>query len=114
MREDSLIREHRTADAVVTVTLGGAPLANRQVTVAQRNHKFLFGNIGFDFIPLANDEVEGEERAKLERLRARPSPPRPRPAAHHRQLVRRPRRGRQGSSAVLAYRPARLASAALR
>ena len=68
MREDSLIREHRTADAVVTVTLGGAPLANRQVTVAQRNHKFLFGNIGFDFIPLANDEVEGEERAKLERL----------------------------------------------
>ena len=68
MREDSLIREHRTADAVVTVTLGGAPLANRQVTVAQRNHKFLFGNIGFDFIPLANNEVEGEERAKLERL----------------------------------------------
>jgi endo-1,4-beta-xylanase len=68
MREDSLIREHRTADAVVTVTLGGAPLANRQVTVAQRNHKFLFGNIGFDFIPLANDEVEGEERAKLEGL----------------------------------------------
>src|ERR1035437_5383977 len=68
MREDSLIREHRTADAVVTVTLGGAPLANRQVTVAQRNHKFLFGNIGFDFIPLANNEVEGEERAKRERL----------------------------------------------
>ncbi|HEX7611900.1 MAG TPA: endo-1,4-beta-xylanase [Candidatus Limnocylindrales bacterium] len=68
MREDSLIREHRTADVTLTVMAGGTPLANREVVVAQREHKFLFGNIGFDFIPLANDEVKGEERAKLERL----------------------------------------------
>ncbi len=48
---------HRIADATVTVTApGGRPLANAEVTVAQRQHKFLFGCIGFEFIPLANQE----------------------------------------------------------
>jgi hypothetical protein len=53
---------------ILTVIAGGKPLANREVVVAQREHKFLFGNIGFDFIPLASDEVKGEEREKLELL----------------------------------------------
>ena len=50
---------HRIADATVTV-LGpdGLPLAATEVTVQQRRHAFSFGNIGFDFIPLANDETE--------------------------------------------------------
>ena len=54
---DGLIRQNRTADATVTVLAGGAPLANGQVTVAQCAHKFLFGCIGFDMIPLANGEL---------------------------------------------------------
>ncbi|HEX7496084.1 MAG TPA: hypothetical protein VF349_05580, partial [Candidatus Limnocylindrales bacterium] len=54
---DGLIKEHRTADATVSVIDGGAPVANRQVTVAQRSHKFLFGCIGFDMIRLANGEL---------------------------------------------------------
>jgi hypothetical protein len=53
---DGLVEQQRTADATVTVIAGGAPLANRQVTVAQRSHKFLFGCIGFDMIRLANGE----------------------------------------------------------
>jgi endo-1,4-beta-xylanase len=68
MTTDRLIHLHRTADVTLTVMAGGASLANREVVVAQRDHKFLFGNIGFDFIPLANDEVRGQEREKLERL----------------------------------------------
>ena len=50
---------HRIADATVTV-LGpdGSPLADAEVTVEQRRHAFSFGNIGFDFIPLANGETE--------------------------------------------------------
>jgi endo-1,4-beta-xylanase len=50
---------HRIADATVTV-LGpdGRPLADAEVTVEQRRHAFSFGNIGFDFIPLANGETE--------------------------------------------------------
>jgi GH35 family endo-1,4-beta-xylanase len=44
------------------------PLANRQVTVAQVNHKFLFGSIGFAFIPLANGLLHGEDKEKIELL----------------------------------------------
>jgi endo-1,4-beta-xylanase len=64
------IRQLRAADATVTVTAGGAPLADHEVVVAQRGHKFLFGCHGFDFIPLANGELEGEAKARLERLAA--------------------------------------------
>lgn len=64
---DARIKEHRTADATVTV-LGqdGTPLANQEVVVAQRSHKFLFGCTGFRGIPLANDELEGDEKAQAE------------------------------------------------
>jgi GH35 family endo-1,4-beta-xylanase len=41
---------HRTADTTVTVTASGAPLAGREVVVAQRNHKFLFGCTGFELM----------------------------------------------------------------
>jgi len=65
---DSLIREHRTAAATVTLTSSAGPVANRRVTVAQKRHSFLFGSIGFGFVPLANGEVEGKERETLELL----------------------------------------------
>ena len=68
MTVDQLIKQHRTADATVTLTAGGVPLADRQVTVAQTNHKFLFGSTGFKFIPLANGELQGEEKARTEIL----------------------------------------------
>jgi hypothetical protein len=45
-----LIRQNQTADANVTVSADGVPLANREVVVAQTSHKFLFGSTGFDFI----------------------------------------------------------------
>ncbi len=51
---------HRTARTVVTVTgADGRPLPDAEVTVAQRRHAFTFGNIGFDFVALANDEHDG-------------------------------------------------------
>jgi endo-1,4-beta-xylanase len=46
---DDPIEQHRTADATVTVTANGAPLAEREVVVAQRSHQFLFGCTGFEF-----------------------------------------------------------------
>ncbi len=54
-----LTMAHRTADARVTV-LGpdGSPLPNTDVVVEQTRHAFGFGNIGFDFIPLANGDAE--------------------------------------------------------
>ena len=36
----------------------GAPLRDAQVIVEQVRHAFQFGNIGFDFVPLANGETE--------------------------------------------------------
>jgi GH35 family endo-1,4-beta-xylanase len=68
MSLDARIKQNRTADAMVTILADGAPLANKEVTVGQTRHKFLFGNIGFEFLPLANNEVQGAERARLESL----------------------------------------------
>lgn len=63
---------HRIHDAVVTVLdARGEPLAGVEVTVEQTRHAFAFGNIGFDFIGLANGERDGDgasERAVTERL----------------------------------------------
>ncbi|ETK32287.1 endo-1,4-beta-xylanase [Microbispora sp. ATCC PTA-5024] len=61
---DPLIRRHRTADAAVTLTRGGVALAGREVVVAQRDHAFLFGCTGFEFIPLANGDDPEPERAE--------------------------------------------------
>ena len=48
---------HRSGEAVVTVIGGdGLPVADTVVTVRQTRHAFAFGNIGFDFVPLANGE----------------------------------------------------------
>lgn len=50
---------HRTASTVLDLRgADGAPLADTEVTVEQTRHDFGFGNIGFDFIPLANGEQE--------------------------------------------------------
>ncbi|MFQ1002206.1 endo-1,4-beta-xylanase [Modestobacter sp. SSW1-42] len=50
---------HRTAEATLTVHgPDGAPLADAEVTVAQLRHRFLFGCIGFDLVPLANGEAD--------------------------------------------------------
>lgn len=56
--------EHRIGETTVTLTdADGAPLADAPVTIAQTRHGFGFGNIGFDLIPLANDEpAAGDEQ----------------------------------------------------
>lgn len=60
---------HRVCETVVTVTnASGIPLPNVEVVVAQTRHAFGFGNIGFDFLGLANgepDEIGTESLAKL-------------------------------------------------
>ena len=48
---------HRIADATVTVRgEDGSPLPDADVVVEQVRHEFGFGNIGFDFVGLANGE----------------------------------------------------------
>jgi GH35 family endo-1,4-beta-xylanase len=62
---------HRRGSADITVRgADGQPLANTQVTVAQRRHKFLFGCIGFEFIELVNGQpaANGEDLDKMAEL----------------------------------------------
>ncbi|MGI4894107.1 MAG: hypothetical protein ACRYF3_03220, partial [Janthinobacterium lividum] len=55
---------HRIASATITVHgPDGAPLVDREVTLTQRRHEFLFGCIGFDFIAHANQEHTGPAQA---------------------------------------------------
>ncbi len=50
---------HRTGTTLVTVLAAdGTPLADAEVTVEQTRHDFGFGNIGFDFVGLANGDPE--------------------------------------------------------
>jgi GH35 family endo-1,4-beta-xylanase len=70
--EQTSLPAHRVCSTTVTVTdAAGEPLADTAVVVAQRNHAFGFGNIGFDFIPLANGELDAaaeESAASLAKL----------------------------------------------
>ena len=50
---------HRFGKVSVTLLgVDGQPLSDREVVVEQRTHAFMFGNIGFDFIPVANEETD--------------------------------------------------------
>jgi GH35 family endo-1,4-beta-xylanase len=65
---DALIRRHRSADAAVTVLGPDGPIANHEVTVAQRSHAFKFGCTGFDEIELANGELDGAAAERAQRV----------------------------------------------
>ncbi|PWC08462.1 endo-1,4-beta-xylanase [Mycetocola zhujimingii] len=55
--------DHRRATTRLTVLdVDGSPLSDTDVALEQRSHQFAFGNIGFDFIPLANGENETPSR----------------------------------------------------
>ena len=65
------IRSARVADVELTLRAAdGTPLANQEVSVAQRSHAFRFGCTGFEAIPLATGELDAdpEARAGTERL----------------------------------------------
>jgi endo-1,4-beta-xylanase len=65
---DQAIRQHRTANATVTLTHLGTPLAGQDVTVTQVKHRVLFGSTwGESTIALANDELTGHAKELTER-----------------------------------------------
>jgi endo-1,4-beta-xylanase len=64
---DSDIKKHRTSHVTLTVLdENRRPLANREVTIAQKNHKFLFGITGSGVISLANNELTGDAKSQAE------------------------------------------------
>ncbi|MBE0688892.1 MAG: endo-1,4-beta-xylanase [Anaerolineae bacterium] len=66
-RLDPAIRKHRTASATVTLSHDGRTIANQDVVVAQKKHRFLFGtNWSNNSIALANGELSGREKEQAE------------------------------------------------
>jgi endo-1,4-beta-xylanase len=64
---DGAIRQNRTFDASVSLTVNGAPLLHQEVMLEQKKHKFLFGSIwGESSIALANGELAGKEKELAE------------------------------------------------
>ncbi|MCC3765352.1 endo-1,4-beta-xylanase [Glycomyces sp. TRM65418] len=64
MTETSDLR-HRSADAEITLTLDGEPLAGREVELSQVRHRFSFGCTAFEFTDYANgtsERPDGDER----------------------------------------------------
>ncbi len=54
---DTAVHAVRSIDATLTVQRAdGSPVADSEVLVEQVGHEFAFGNIGFDFVGLANEE----------------------------------------------------------
>jgi len=63
---DPLTMAHRRGRCTATVvTWDGRRLADADVVVEQTRHAFGFGNIGFDFIPLANGETELDPASRI-------------------------------------------------
>ncbi|WP_374191705.1 endo-1,4-beta-xylanase [Herbiconiux sp. SYSU D00978] len=64
-RIETGLAERRLPASVIVTDAGGRPLPDLEVTVEQTRHDFGFGNIGFDFIPLAaGDDAETAERER--------------------------------------------------
>jgi endo-1,4-beta-xylanase len=60
--------EHRLGTTTLTITdAAGAPLPETDVVVEQVRHAFVFGNIGFDLIGLANERVAPGDTQLAER-----------------------------------------------
>ena len=60
---DRAIRQHRTANATVTLSRMARPWPTRRCVVEQKRHQFLFGtNWGDSSIALANGELSGKDK----------------------------------------------------
>src|SRR3954451_18417557 len=59
------IPSQRIVDATITLRAADGSLlpAERELTVTQTRHVFLFGSTGFDAIPLVNGELDSAELA---------------------------------------------------
>ena len=54
---DPSMSHRRRRVSLAIMTADGSPLRDADVVIEQTRHEFAFGNIGFDFIPLANGEA---------------------------------------------------------
>ena len=54
--------KHRLGEKTITVVKAdGEPVANREFTIKQTGHQFLFGSTAFEAIPLVNNELDAKK-----------------------------------------------------
>lgn len=59
---------HRMATNLIRfMGVDGSPLINKQITISQTNHEFLFGCGAFDAVPLAIDDIVSSEKMLFEK-----------------------------------------------
>lgn len=66
---NSQIEKRKVTSSITLLDAAGVPLANHAVTIAQTQHKFLFGTAAFDTVPLASGEYSGND-LELAQIRA--------------------------------------------
>ncbi|MFP4662398.1 MAG: endo-1,4-beta-xylanase [Halanaerobiales bacterium] len=60
--------DHRKTTAKIKVFAeDNTPLQNQEITITQKDHKFLFGCNGFEIVPYANNKLEGAAREQTEK-----------------------------------------------
>lgn len=64
--ENSKYKHRMSTQKIIMKNPDGSVIKNKEVTVSQKNHKFLFGCGEFSFIPLSNNECNKDESEKLE------------------------------------------------
>ena len=66
---NSQIEKRKITRSITVLDAAGAPLSNHAVTIAQTQHKFLFGTAAFDTVPLAGGDYTGKD-LELAQIRA--------------------------------------------
>lgn len=64
---DADIIAARSLDVSLNILSGGRPAAEKEITIEQKSHAFLFGSNGFGTIPLFNGLLKGEEKELAEK-----------------------------------------------
>ena len=68
MNFDQKHQHRRTSKSIRFEREDRSPIANKEIIISQKSHKFLFGSGAFDAIPLVNGEFQGEQKEAMELL----------------------------------------------
>ena len=66
MRDNQKYKNKRAKKSFRLLDHNGNPLKNQRVEISQTKHEFLFSCGAFDTLPLANDHLQGEDKAFME------------------------------------------------
>ena len=66
MRDNQDYKHRMATRTIRLLDQHGSPLRNQEVEIRQKKHEFLFACGAFDFLPLANGHIQGEDKLFME------------------------------------------------